>query len=71
MLAFGDMDMPEINSAKFPHRLDVGDEVSVYIRRHHVVKGLKDNGENWIHVLASASTARTRTSRSVRVDLSD
>ncbi|WP_394620931.1 hypothetical protein JNUCC0626_18100 [Lentzea sp. JNUCC 0626] len=71
IFAFADTDLSDLNSLKFPQRLDVGDEGSFYIRREHVLKELARHKLTHVHVRASASTARRKNSRPVRVDSAD
>lgn len=70
ILPFASTDLPLLNSnTVLPKRLEPGDEVTTYVRREHVEKALRIQGVDRLHVVASASTARTRASRSIRLDL--
>jgi len=65
-MPFLDADLSHINSS-LPKRLEPGDEANVYVLRDRVEKALEKEGLGRVHVLAAASTARSRASRSVRL----
>jgi hypothetical protein len=70
ILPFASGELAQLNDAALlPKRLEPGDEVTVYVRTTHVRQALHEAHMTRVHALASASTAGSRASRSIRLDL--
>jgi hypothetical protein len=60
--------LPQLNAlGHLPQRLEPGDEVNIYASRSLVEDALQRASVKFVHVVANASTARQRASRSIPV----
>jgi len=61
--------LPQYN-ARFPKRLEPGDEASIYMPLHEVLKMTENPGKarQTVHALGTATTARNRQSRNLKLE---
>lgn len=68
IMPFASSELPQLNvAAILPKRLEPGDEVTTYVQTRHVRQALHDAELDRVHAFASASTAGSRASRSIRI----
>lgn len=68
IMVMGEALLPDLNRDQLPpKRLETGDEVNVYLPSENVRAAAEKAGTKKVHVIASATTARTVHSRPIRV----